>query len=220
MSNVSNIHSFSAYQSQGKDKSVALAEQRMLVVRFKAKKDATEAARQSVFASVPVLQTAQVAERIADFMPYVVTMLEEVQNQIGRDIVEAGGNFVTTEQLSLDAIHAYMVQQAAGERLTSDVIRAWFDSELRDLLLVAFADKMGIGDNPTEEQTKKLEQITNVYRDKFATLAGGRTVIDVESRKKLVRALELADTSEGIGNKLIVKLQAMDKVSVEEFLGL
>ena len=107
--------------------------------------------------------------------------------------------------------------------MTGEVIKEWFTTELQDILTVAFADKLGFGldgSTITPEQEKKLEQMCAVYKDKFASLAGGRTMFDATTREKLSKVLALADTSEGIGAKLASKLAAMKEPNVEELLGL
>jgi hypothetical protein len=143
-----------------------------------------------------------------------------VQDEVIREACVAGRDSVSTSDIDVASIKQYLVSQAAGDRLTGDSIKEWFDSELADMLLLAFAEKMGIGDEPTEEQTKKLEQMVNVYRDKLASMAGGRTMYDGVTRSKLEKALQLVDCSDGIGAKLAGKLKAMSEVSVEEMLGL
>jgi hypothetical protein len=219
MSNISNQHPFQAYASSGKEKSVALSGQRLLVVRYR-KTEGKAAVRNSVCASVPTLTRDEVIPHIDALMPHVISMIQSVQDSIGREGYEAGSTYVSTESISVSSCLAYLTQQAAGERLTADVIREWFSSELQDILMLAFAEKMGLSDAPTDEETHKLGQILNVYRDKFASMAGGRTMFDAGTRAKLSRALELIDCSEGIGAKLQAKLQAMNNVNVEEMLGL
>lgn len=216
MSNISNRHSVSTFVSAGKDRSVAYSGQRLSVARFKVSKDNPNAKSQCV--SIPKYELS-VEERNA-----LSTQINEwfwnQQDAIIRDRVVAGADAITDEEISVTAVLSYLTQQAAGERLTGDSIKEWFVAELQDILLVAFADKMGIGNEPTDEQTEKLQRICNVYRDKFATLAGGRTVVDADSRQKMLKALELIDCSDGVAAKLLARLNAQSNVSVEEFLGL
>lgn len=217
MSVISNVHNFASYESKGAQKSKALADQRLLVVRFKTGKDGSK--RESVCASVPQIGTLT-PEQLELLTPHIREWLCSVQDEIGRELVLADADHVTTEQISPEAISAYLSQVAAGSRMTGESIVAWFTSELQDVLTVAFADKLGVGDTPTDEQVKTLERMCNVYRDKFASMAGGRTSFDPSTIGKLQRALELTDTTDGIGKRLSDKLDAMTKVSVEEMLGL
>ena len=217
MSAISNRHSVVAYISTGKDRSTAYSGQRLSVVRFKKGKNG-EKAMPSQCASVPLISLT--TDDHMKLRAHINNWFASVQDEIIRERVIAGADAITDEEISVDAVNAFLAAQSAGERLTGDSIKEWFVAELQDILLVAFADKMGIGDAPTDEQTEKLSRICNVYRDKFATLAGGRTVIDADSRTKLLKALELIDCSDGVAAKLFARLSAQSNVSVEEFLGL
>lgn len=217
MSNISDRHSFVVYQSSGKDKTVAFTGQRLSVVRFKKDKDGKKA-KDSQAVSVPVVALEE-ADR-AELVTHINEWFAGVQDEIIREACVANKDAITDDDISVAAVKAFLIAQAAGERLTGDVIKAWFESEMYEPMLVAFAEKLQISDTPTEEQTKKLETMCNVYRDKFASMAGGRTMFDTATRAKLSRALELVDCTEGIGQKLSAKLTAMSEVSVEEMLGL
>jgi hypothetical protein len=217
MSNVSNRHVFTAYVSAGSGKSVALSGQRLSVVRFKAGKDGRKAMA-SQCASVPV---ATLTSEDCEFLStHINGWFASVQDEIVREVVVSGADSVTTEQLSVEAVRNYLTTQAAGDRLNGEQIGYWFDTELADVLTVAFADKLGIGDVPSEAETTKLAQMCRVYRDCFTAMAGGRTSFDTAKREKLLKALALADTTDGIGQRLQAKLEAMSKVTVEEMLGL
>lgn len=222
MSVISNHHEFSPFVSAGKDKNKALTGQRLLKVVFKGRGDKA-ASMKSVCASVPVVSIDDVKLNVSSFIPYVVELVAKTQDAIGREAVVAGKSYVDSDDLSLEKVIAYLESESKGERLTGDDIKAWFADSLEEMLLIAFADKLSIGNSPTEEQTSTLERMVNVYRDKFASMAGGRTAFDKVTIGKLQKALELADggaDSTLIGTKLASKLQAMANVSVEEMLGL
>lgn len=217
MSNISDRHVFSAYVSAGANKSAALSGQRLSVVRFKKDKSGNKA-KESQCVSVPRIDMSEVSYDMMKgwFQQY----LESVQDEIIRDACVANKDAVTSDDIDIMAINSYLVQQSQGERLNGEQIKYWFDCELQDVLMVAFADKMGIGDSPSEQETSKLQQMCNVYRDCFAAMAGGRMQFPADKRAKLEKALSLADCTDGIGQKLSAKLQAMKEVTVEEMLGL
>jgi hypothetical protein len=217
MSNISDRHSFVTYVATGAAKTAAFSGQRLSVVRFKKDKNGKKP-MDSQAVSVPVIQLTDA--NCQDLIVYINEWFAGCQDAIIRDACEAGKREVTDDDISVAAVKSYLIAQAAGERMTGDAIRNWFDVELSDLMTVAFADKLGFGDSLTEEQSKKLEQMVNVYRDKFASMAGGRTMFDAATRQKLAKALELADCNEGIGQKLAAKLRAMNEVKIEEMLDL
>lgn len=217
MSNISERHVFTTYIASGSNRTQALSGQRLSVVRFKKDKDGKKA-KDSQAVSIPV--TALSPEQMGELQAHINDWFHSVQDEVIREACIADRDAVTDDDISVSAVRAYLVAQAAGERLTGDVIKAWFDSDLADMLTIAFAEKLQYPDSPSEEQVKKLEQMVNVYRDKFASMAGGRTMFDTATRAKLAKALELADCSEGIGQKLAAKIKAMSEISVEEMLGL
>lgn len=217
MSIISERHQFVEYVAAGSQKTTAFTNQRLSVVRFKAGKDGKKL-RNTQAVSVPLMQLTP--DDTQDLAVHINSWFAGVQDEIIREKCIAGSDCVTTEELTVSAVKQYLVSQAAGERLTGDVIRSWFATELADLLLVAFAEKLQLPDSPSEEQVTKLQQMVNVYQDKFASMAGGRTMFDAATRAKLTRALELSDCAEGTGQKLHAKLQSMQKVNVEELLGL
>lgn len=217
MSNVSTRHTFTPLVSQGKDKSVALSGQRLAVCRFKTGKSGAKAIA-SQCCSVPMVQLE--AQDYEVLSGHIAQWFAGVQDDIIRELVIAGKDAVESDQISVDAVSQYLRAQAAGDRLNGEQIKYWFDGELLDVLTVAFADKLGVGDSPSEADTTKISQMCNVYRDSFAAMAGGRTVFDASKRAKLEKALSLADCTDGIGARLAAKLQSMKEVSVEEMLGL
>lgn len=219
MSIISDRHVFTPFVAAGSSKSKPQSGQMLLKVRFKALKDGSKA-RDSVCASVPVLVTSDVIENVSALAPYVLEMLNGVRQDIARNAVLAGADAITTDAITIPACIAFLMAESKGDRITGDDIRQWFDSELSDMLLLAFAEKLGIGDAPTDEQTATLSRMCNVYRDKFTSMAGGRTAFDTVTRDKLGKALVLCDCADGIGAKLAGKLDAMSKVSIEEMLGL
>lgn len=218
MSVISDRHSFVPFVSNGAGKSKAMDSQRLLKVVFKGRNG--ETARQSVCASVPVCDKAAVSAAIQQFLPYVMDLVVVTQDTIGRKLVIAGSDAVTSTDISLAAVLTELEAQAKGDRITGADISEWFTSALEPILLVAFADKLGISDQPTAEQTEQLARMCNVYREKLAAMAGGRTAYPEVICGKLLKALELCDGDDVMAGRLATKLTAMQKVSVEDMIDL
>lgn len=218
MSIISDRHSFVPFVSNGADKSKAMDSQRLLKVVFKGRNG--ETARQSVCASVPAVDRTAVSAAIQQFLPYVMDLVVATQDAIGRQLVIAGNDTITTEQISTSAVLEYLAAQAKGDRITGADISEWFTSALEPILLVAFADKLGISDSPTDEQVETLQRMCAVYREKLAAMAGGRTAYPEVICVKLLKALELCDSDDVMADRLATKLQAMKQVSIEEMLDL
>jgi hypothetical protein len=139
----------------------------------------------------------------------VVTYVQDLQDKCIRTRIEAGKGQVHTSDYDMNAVRTFLATSPTEGRLSEDKIRAWFAVEVADTLMVAFADKLGISDTPTESETKKLEQIVAQYRDNMAKLAGRKTVLPGVVRTNLEKALALVDTDSSIKERLQDKLAEM-----------
>lgn len=219
MSNISDRHVFTPFVSTGSDKSKPLSGQRLCKVIFKSR-NGNQAAMPSQCASVPIVSNDEIVSNVQSLLPFISDLVASTQDNIARTLLLAGADAVTSEQISLSACISHLVAESKGDRLTGDDISAWFTAELEPLLLVAFADKLGVSDSPSQDETDKLSRICNVYRDKLSSMAGGRAAFDPATITKLTKALQLADSDDVMASRLLAKLDAMSKVSVTEMLDL
>lgn len=185
--------------------------QRLAKIGYKTPKSG-EKKRNSVCVSLPRFSMDTVnATEMTMLMPHFESMLEGIQDAIIRERYEEGAVLITASDVSAAKILEYLDADARGDRLTKELVIEWFDSVMLAPVTVAFADKFGISDAPTDAQTVKLNQAVNVYRDKFASMAGGRTSFPREVAAKLRKVLELDDTESAItvrfGNRLDKMMQ-------------
>ena len=220
MSVISQNHSIVPFVSTGALRSKPFEGQRLAKAIYKSRNDKA-AAFPNVCVSIPVVPTLWVTENVDALAPYVRSLIADTQDKIIRERYEAGATSVADEEIGIASVIAYLEEDSKSGRMTGDDIRAWFASELQDMIMVAIADKLSIGNEPSEADTKRIEQAVNVYRDKFASLAGGKTVLSEQVCEKLLTVLRLANDSEqAVTVKMVAKLEGMKQSHKEELLSL
>lgn len=187
-------------------KTIALEGQRLDVVFWKTPKltpleiEAGKKAvkRDSVCVSVPPVSTDDVSANLPGLLPYVVELVQKAQHDIIKARVEEGALHVTNDEISVAACIEWMAASTAdsdgnSKHLTKESIGTWFDTKLADNLMVALADKLGIGTQPTEEQLGKLDKAVTMYRTEVCKLAGGKTVFAIPLARSIKNTLALVE---------------------------
>lgn len=215
MSAISNIHSIVAFDSKT---SKAFENQRLAKVIYKTSRTTGIKEKESVCVSVPKLEIDD--SDLIQFKPYISAYLESVQDAIIRLKYEEGKTSIHSNDIGIHAMLDYLEEDSKGGRLTKEFITEWFNASLADTLTVAIADKLGISDTPSEVETKKIEQMINVYRDKFASLAGGKTSFAADIATKLQKALEFADSDDMLAQRFNARLEKMKENNSVDLLGL
>ena len=139
-----------------------------------------ERVRPNQFVLIPSdhLTQSTILDSIESFLPYFLSYLQEIEDGIIKESHRKGQTNVHIPGLSLEKLLLALEEKELGNRLNKDKIEAWFDSEVMELLIVAFAEKIGVENNiPTTDQQKKLTMICEAYKQKFVSLAGGKTII-------------------------------------------
>jgi hypothetical protein len=129
---------------------------------------------------------------------YLFSAIEKAQDATLRIIVEAGTDTTVKHgALDLPSISLWMATTDEGQgRISADAIKQWFTDEIRDGLIVKFANSMGVSDTPTEAETEKLEKIANSFRDSMAQLAGRvKGSIPENVASQLSKAIDIAPDS-------------------------
>jgi hypothetical protein len=151
---------------------------------------------------------------------YLIGSFEGLVNSRTKELIVAGAATVQYSDLALSYLnsHAAALNESSGiGQLSEAGIKSWFDSDARDLVLVALADKLGITETATDADVKRLEQIANQLRDNLAKLSSKKPVqFDERVRKALNMALEVSDTGDSMSARLLDKLNAV--VSDDEML--
>ncbi len=105
------------------------ADQRLVRLIVKGKNRA-ENLTESLAVSIPIMGAEQVIERIDDLLPYIVGFVQDTQDKVIRDWrIEYGHESIPESAFSIDAVLEYLTNNATGERLTSAMLKAWFEEE-------------------------------------------------------------------------------------------
>jgi hypothetical protein len=93
------------------------------------------------------------------------------------------------------------------------MIAEWFAETLQDALILYFAERLHIADEPTPQQAAQLEAATTRTRELFTSLAGGRTTYNKEVAQKLLNVMRLVDYAMlgDLGERLYSRLEVMTK---------
>ena len=177
-------------------------------------------------ASIPMLSITELDSKMSVLKPLLVTYLESVQDKLFKALLDANGTNGTVVDIAevdinLDAcIAALQDSDSSGNRLTKESIGLWFgDSGLEAQLSLVLADKLGIGEVPTDAESKRVETICNEYKAKLAALAGGKTSYNENLALSLKKALSLVpdDKLAGKFNTKLDKMIAQARVKVDLF---
>lgn len=127
---------------------------------------------------------------------YLVQCVQDVQDKMIRRVTDSGRNIITDSDIAMDVVAQYLEETDENiGRISKDKIEQWFKDEMADTLLVAFANKLGVGDVPTPDEEKKLAQACKGYQDVFATLAAKNPVVDPKIGDRLIKALDMIPAS-------------------------
>ena len=160
-----------------------------------------------------------ITERVAELAPYLIGFLQGEQDKIVKKLHLQGMTLLSPKQYGLDAVVAALEAAGTGHRLNKEQIEQWFNTEMLEPLMVAFADKMGVSEQPTEAEEKKLETVLQVYRSKFGSLASGKTHYRKEDAESLQKALDITEATSGVlGERFYVRLEKMKTDTVEDLL--
>lgn len=219
MSNFSTSHLVTRFDSK---KSQALSGQRLAKVGYKTTAK-TPAKFPSVCASVPFLAQDAIAENIPALMGHIRTMLENAQDGVLRSLYESSGGLlsqVTDSDISIAACIGFLDAESQGSRLTKEFIEAWFADSVQEYLVAIIAEKLGYDGELTPEQDATIIRHVNGYKGLYASLAGGKTMLQDNQINSLRKVLELVD-SDDTSVKLLARLNAMqNKPKIEELLEL
>jgi hypothetical protein len=216
MSNVSIAHTVVPFKAGDKP----LTGQRLAKVGYKPSKN-NPAKYPSVAVSVPPIAVQAIHDNLTVLLPFIGTLLEDTQDKVIRSLYEAADgklSHVTDDDISVRACIAYLSAERDGNRLTNEAIESWFDSVLSENLQAYIAEKLGFED-PNADQMKVVEKHTRIYRELLSSLAGGKTLLAEKQIKGCKNALALCD-DDGMSDRLLKRLESMEKKATEDFLDL
>ena len=217
MSVISETHNVVGYS--GKEK--ALAGQRLSKVTYKTDKE-SGVKKDSKCVSVPLVTASEVIENVVALAPLVADWLQSVQDKMIRERVEAGAAVITSEEIGISAVVAYMEASgdSTGNRLTKEVVSEWFEGNVAEELAMVLAEKMGVSSEPTDAESAQILKVVDTFRDKVAALAGGKTQYPAALAVSLKKCVEMAPAGCSLRGKFLARLDKMIAVKEMDLLNL
>lgn len=123
---------------------------------------------------------------------YVEQCMMDAQDKMVRAITDSGRNIITDSDICADAIAEYLA--ATDEnigRISGDKVAKWYDDAVAATLCLTFCEKLGIGEQPTAEESAKIDKILNQYKDCFASMAGKKPQCSELVGSNLLKALDM-----------------------------
>lgn len=184
----------------------------------------------SMAVEVPEFTAASVSEAIAKYPQLVdefISTLYSAQREIIITLAAAGTRTLQYSDITLDKVAASIVPKVRAAKLSKDAIVSWYAGDVADVMAVSIAGRLGLGDNPTDADMGRIQQVSNQVRDNLALLAAPAHKYDTRVRDSLNWALDSIIASEldasGMVERLKVRLnpaEAAKGVDLAEMLGM
>jgi hypothetical protein len=207
MSNMTEAHNIVPYTS-GITK--PLNGQRLATVTYKTDK-LTGTKPASVACSIPQVDTEAMKAHIDEFIPHIKTLVERTQDAIIRERHEASATLVSDKDIDIEHVIEYLNAESTGGRLTKAQVVEWFDENIADPLAVALATKMGVSENPTEEQSNRIENLLKEFRNNIGALTAGNMKYDPDTCNVLQKAISFAPADDILKERFNQRLDTMKK---------
>lgn len=212
MSTISNNHVVNIFDAKY---SKPLEDCRLAKIGYKFTKGMKESERKtSKCVSVPKVNKLS-EEFISEAQGYIVEWFEGKQDEIIRGLIEQGKDTINTADIDENAVLTFLSAEQESARITKEKIFAWFDSSIAEDLYIVFGTKIcgADCDTPSEAQVGLINKNLNVYKEKFGSLASGATKYPQQIVEQMLKALEYSDGGDEMANRLVKRLEDMNKAS-------
>lgn len=205
MSNVSNRHSVVPFIS---GESKALSGQRLAKVGYKSSKQ-NPAKFPSVCASIPRIPDEMIEENVSRLKDHFRGFLETAQDGIFKSLYESRNgsmDAITDEDISIDAIIGFLEAESTGGRLTKETVYQWFDQSASEATIAVICEKLGFPESLNEDQMEVVSKHRNAYREVFASLSAGKTMLNQKQINGLETVLGLIDPESDVQVKITKRI--------------
>lgn len=177
---------------------------------------------QSLAIEVPMLTDAAMNDWLANatIRASVLAHIEGLRDSWLKEQASNGNMTVQYADITVDAVAAHVLASARSGglgQLSEASIAQYFEDNMREMLIVAFADRLGMSDTVSDAEVRKLEQLCNSTRDNLKKLASKKPVaFDERVRRALEWALDTTNTGDTMHTRLVAKLN--NQVSEDDML--
>lgn len=163
----------------------------------------------SVCVSVPLIDQEHVMNNFDKFLPHVIALCERTQDLIIRTLHESKSSVVSDNEISVGNILEYLNEESSGGRVTKKDAAEWFDTVLSDPLAIALASKLGVSEEPSKEDSDKIERLVSEFKNNISALTAGNVKYDPPVCDVLAKALALAPEEDVMRIKFEKRLDNM-----------
>ena len=184
----------------------------------------------SMAVEVPEFTAASVSEAIRLYPQLVeefISTLYSAQREIIIGLAASGCRTLQYSDITLNKVAASIVPKVRAAKLSKDAITAWYTGDVADVMAVSIAGRLGLGDNPTDADMVRIQQVSNQVRDNLALLAAPAHKYDTRVRDSLNWALDSIIASELDGSGMVERLkvrlnpaEAVKGVDLADLLGM
>jgi hypothetical protein len=145
----------------------------------------------------------------------MVQAFEDMQDEVIRALILEGisngdnNPYITAEQVSEEAVAAFITAKAISGRLSGELLQSWYNTNLKDKLTLALGNAMKLPDNPSAEQSQRLEKALEQHSKLIQSLASPRASMPENICKQLKKAVSLAEDDGKIKGQIIAKLDML-----------
>lgn len=215
MSNVSNIHTAQIYDAKT---SKAYFGQRLVKTIAKADKQGNYGPhlQQTMATSIPILTTTDLTEFMENdgkLDKHIISFLFDKQSEMIAARIKLGQKTVTTEELNIGAIVAFLDSSGDSDKWDTARVASWFNDNLAEHLGTKLMD-LGIDDDQME---KRLTKASTRFSEAFGTKTAIGKTLAIELQKILNFAVDKQDAQT---MKFQSKLdKALEEKTLEDALG-
>lgn len=201
MSVVSNRHVFVEFTSGVSKpfKDEQGNEQRLAKVGYKAK-----SGKKSVCVSIPKLGDGEVERVNAAFPADLRKRAEDFQDGLIRNLFESGKSEVSSEEIGLSQILAYLETESSSGRLSAEKVKEWWNGEFQDIAIPVLSEKYA-----TNDETE-LAKKSKAWGDVFVAITGN-SAVDITRVRQLHSMCDFVEPDDVIGNRVKAKIEGMIK---------
>lgn len=169
--------------------------------------------RDSKCVSIPMIPASAVVSNINALAPYFVEYLQTVQDKIIREKIDANSSVINNEDISIAAMIEWLDSNNESGRLTKESVAKWFSETIEENLAVVLADKLGVSDIPTDNQSKQIMAVVGNFKDKVSGLAGGKTMYEPKLCESLKKCIDMAPDGDVLKARFMGRLDKMIEAS-------
>jgi len=200
-----------------------IAGTRIVKCLYQAPKDKSKVKKENAYVRIPCKHLTEeiIVSRIAELTPYILDYLQEQEDGIIKDEHKLGAMNIFTDSLSVDRLIERLEDKNEGARLNKDKIEKWFTDDIYSGLLEQFAAKMGLDEESPEEELIKLEVVINAYKNKFTSLASGKTYIKESDCVAMIGVIVKCGAEDSLlGKRFLARLESMKSKEDDMLLSL